>query len=64
MNAALAGVMPVASFARFKSRITVFSDERTSLSPFGRCDLVAMVEMQGIYERVVWRKGSGGEPGP
>lgn len=44
MNAAMAGVMLVASFARFNAPIVVSSEGRPLSRPFGRRDLSAMVE--------------------
>ena len=46
-NAGLAGAVPVASFARFKASIAMLS-ESTPSRPFGRWDLVSMVETQDI----------------
>ena len=43
MNAVLAGVTFVASFARFKASMAVFSEERVSFCPWV---LVAMVKVE------------------
>ena len=56
-NAALAGVMVDASFARLRASMATFSEERVSSCPFGRWDLVAMVEAQGRDEKAVRRAG-------
>ena len=44
VNAVSTGIILVASFARFKASIAMLSEERESSCPFGRWDLVAMVE--------------------
>jgi len=44
VNAALAGVTLVASFARFKAPMYMFSEERASSRPFGPRDLSTIVE--------------------
>ena len=44
VDVASAGVTLVASFARFKASMVLFSDERTPSRPFGRWDFSAMVE--------------------
>lgn len=43
MNAALAGVTLVASFARLKAPMDIFSEERVSSCPFGPRDLSTIV---------------------
>jgi len=47
---ALAGVTAETSFARFKASMAAFSKERVPSRPFGRWDLVAMVEVRGGCE--------------
>ena len=44
---ALARVTPVASFARFRAPMAMFSEERAPSRPFGSCGLVVMVGTQG-----------------
>ena len=46
-KAALAGVMPNTSFAIFMVSIATFNKERVASERFGRCDVVAMVEIRG-----------------
>jgi len=52
VNAVLADATPVASFARFKALIVVFSDERTSFRPWVS---VAMVKVQDSREKAMQR---------
>lgn len=54
-NAALTSVVLTASFVRFKASMAAFSEGRISHCPFGCCDLVAMVETQGGYEKATRR---------
>ena len=54
VNAILAGVTPVASLARFKASMAVFSEERVSFRPWV---LVAMVKVQDGCEKAVQRAG-------
>jgi len=61
IKAALAGVMLETSFARFRTSMATFSEERTPFRPFGRWNSAAMVES---YEKTVWCVGCEEEPGP
>ena len=61
VNADLAGITPVDSFARFKASMAVFSEERVSFCP---CVLVAMVRMQDSCEKEVQPVYCGEESGP
>jgi len=61
VNAVLAGVTPVASFARFKASMAVFSEERVSFCPWVS---VAMVKIQDCCEKAVQRVGCKEESEP
>ena len=45
-NVALAGDVPVSSFARFRASMATSSEEKAPFHPFGRWDLVVMVGTQ------------------
>jgi len=64
VNAALTDITLVASFARFKASMAVFSEERISFCPFGRLVLVAMVEIKDSWEKAVQRAGCEEESEP
>ena len=53
----LAGVMLVASFARFMASMAVFNVERVPSRRFGRCGFPLIVETQGSWVRMVWYGG-------
>jgi len=59
--AVLAGVTPVASFARFKASMAVFSEESVSFCPWVS---VAMVKIQDGSEKAVQRVGCKEESEP
>ena len=48
---ALAGVMLESSLARFRASMAIFREERAESRPFGRWDLVAIVEIQRSGEK-------------
>jgi hypothetical protein len=58
-KAALAGVMLEIFSARFMASMAAFNEETAFSRPFGRWDLVAMVEIQGSHEKAV--RGAGGQ---
>lgn len=59
---ALAGAILEWSFARLRSSMATFSVERIASRPFGRLDLVVMVESQGSREKVGRRTDQKEEP--
>ena len=46
---------------RLRASIATFSEERAPSCPFGRWDVVAMVETQGSHEEAVWGARRDGE---
>jgi len=54
VNTALAGMIFVVSFARFRASMTVFNEGGASSCLFGHWNLAAMVE--GGRENAVWRE--------
>ena len=56
-KAVLAVVMAEASFEWFRSSMVAFKVERRPSCPSGSWELVAIVEIQGSREKVVWNKG-------
>lgn len=52
-NAALAGVIPEASFARFMASMAAFNKEIVPSRPLDCCDVVFIVETQGSCEKPV-----------
>ena len=59
---ALAGVTLEISFARLRASMARFSVERTPSGPFGRWDLVAIVETQDGWEKATRGIGFGKAP--
>ena len=59
LNAALAGVMVEASFAKSAASIATFSEERTLSCPFDRWDspLIDIIEVRGDWEKAARRYG-------
>jgi hypothetical protein len=57
VNATLAGITLVASFARFKASMARSNEERAPSLLCGRWDLLAMVEIQDSWEKAVQRAG-------
>ena len=54
-NAFLVCAMVEASLTRFMASMAAFNKERVPFRPFGRWDVVAMVETQGRCEEAVRR---------
>ena len=63
-SAALAGGMVEISSARLIASMAAFNEERALSRPFGRWDLVAMVETQGGCKKAVQRAGREEESKP
>ena len=57
LNAALAGVMVEASFAKSAASIATFSEERTLSCPFDRWDSPLIIEVRGDWEKAARRYG-------